>query len=92
MEHLVALGGFAGLAALITALAGFVRIKKDTKQLQPDHGSSLADKIDHIRDDVKTINGRLIGIEKDLRAERKTRERQIYKLEEELERTVEKPF
>lgn len=92
MGSLIGLGGFAGIAALITSIAGLLRIKRDTKQLQPDHGSSLADKIDNIREDVKTINGRLIGIEKDLRHERKTRERQIYKLEEELERTVDRPF
>ena len=71
---LVALGGFAGLASLVAAIGGLVNIKKDTKELKPDHGSSIADAVNRIEKNVDVINGRLVGLEKDLRAERKARE------------------
>lgn len=52
MNGLAELGGFAGLAALITAAAGVLvqlrslrKVREDTAQLQPNHGSSLADEI-----------------------------------------------
>ena len=50
MTPLVELGGLAGVAALLTALAGIFaqlhqtrKLREDTVQLQPDHGSSVAD-------------------------------------------------
>ena len=62
MEGLAELGGFAGLAALITAAAGVLvqlrslrKVREDTAQLQPDHGSSVADKVDSISKQLDLI-------------------------------------
>ena len=52
MTTLAQLGGLAGLAALLTAIGGVIvqlrglrRVRQDTIQLQPDHGSSVADRV-----------------------------------------------
>ena len=52
MTTLAELGGLAGVAALITAVGGVLaqarnirRVREDTRELRPDHGSSLADRV-----------------------------------------------
>lgn len=48
LDALVALGGLGGIAATVTSLATLVKTRQvhgDTQQLQPDHGSSLADTV-----------------------------------------------
>ena len=52
MTTLAQLGGLAGLAALLTAIGGVIvqlrglrRVREDTIQLQPDHGTSVADRV-----------------------------------------------
>lgn len=62
MTGLAELGGLAGLAALITAagaaiaqLRGLRRVQDDTKELRPDHGSSVADQIAHQGEKIDLI-------------------------------------
>ena len=62
MPGLVELGGLAGLAALITAagaaiaqVRGLRRVQDDTKELKPDHGSSVADQIAHQGEKIDLI-------------------------------------
>ena len=62
MNWLAQLGGLAGLAALITAvgaaiapLRGLRRVQDDTKELKPDHGSSVADQITHQGEKIDLI-------------------------------------
>ena len=57
MTTLAELGGLAGVAALVTAIGGLLaqarnlrRVREDTRELRPDHGSSLADRV-HAMDD-----------------------------------------
>lgn len=57
MTTLAELGGLAGVAALVTAIGGLLaqarnlrRVQEDTRELRPDHGSSLADRV-HAMDD-----------------------------------------
>ena len=52
MTTLAQLGGLAGVAALLTAIGGIIvqlrglrREREDTIQLQPDHGTSVADRV-----------------------------------------------
>lgn len=52
MTALAQLGGLAGLAALLTAIGGVLtqvrqtrKLREDTAQLQPDHGTSVADRV-----------------------------------------------
>ena len=63
------LGGLAGVAALLTALAGVIvqlrglrKVREDTAQLQPDHGSSVADIITSTATDVREVR-RMLGHE-----------------------------
>lgn len=53
-EVINALGGFAGLAALLTAFAGFLNVKRDTKRIAaaPD---SLADKLDSLSEQFEHL-------------------------------------
>ncbi|WP_460998722.1 hypothetical protein [Trueperella pyogenes] len=53
-EVINALGGLAGLAALLTAFAGFRNVKRDTAKIAaaPD---SLADKIDSLAERVEYL-------------------------------------
>ena len=69
MTTLAQLGGLAGLAALLTAIGGVIvqlrglrRVRQDTIQLQPDHGTSVADAIARIEAGVIETR-RLIGHE-----------------------------
>lgn len=62
MTGLAELGGFAGLAALITAATGILiqlrslrKVREDTAQLQPDHGTSVADKVNAISKQLDLI-------------------------------------
>lgn len=69
LDALVALGGLGGVAATITSLATLVKTRQvhdDTSQvradsataaaqLQPDHGSSVADKIDGLVREVRGL-------------------------------------
>ena len=57
MTTLAELGGLAGVAALVTAIGSLLaqarnlrRVREDTRELRPDHGSSLADRV-HAMDD-----------------------------------------
>ena len=61
-DSLASLGGLAGVAALITAAAtavaqlrGLRRVQDDTKELKPDHGSSVADQIAHQGEKIDLI-------------------------------------
>ena len=63
------LGGMAGLAALLTALVGVLaqlrqtrKLREDTAQLQPDHGSSVADIVTSTATDVREVR-RMLGHE-----------------------------
>lgn len=74
LDALVALGGLGGVAATITSLATLVKTRQvhdDTSQvradsataaaqLQPDHGSSVADKIDGLVREVRGV-GHQVG-------------------------------
>lgn len=63
LDALVALGGLGGVAATVTSLATLVKTRQvhgDTQQLQPDHGSSVADKIDGLVREVRGI-GHQVG-------------------------------
>lgn len=69
MTGFAELGGFAGVAALLTALAGILvqlrglrRVREDTAQLQPDHGSSVADIVTSTATDVREVR-RMLGHE-----------------------------
>jgi len=51
IDAVVALGGFGGCAAFITAIAGVSKIKRvehNTKELKTNHGSSLRDAVNRI--------------------------------------------
>ena len=63
LDALVALGGLGGVAATITSLVNLAKTRQvhgDTQQLQPDHGSSVADKIDSLVREVRGI-GHQVG-------------------------------
>lgn len=75
MNALADLGGLAGLAALLTAIGGVIvqlrglrKVREDTAQLMPNHGSHLADAVHRIeanmatKDDVGEVR-RLVGHE-----------------------------
>jgi hypothetical protein len=54
---ITALGGLGGLGALVTSLATLAKtrqVRADTSQLRPNHGSSVADKIDGL---VREVHG-----------------------------------
>ena len=51
IDAVVALGGFGGCAAFITAIAGVSKIKRvehNTKEIKTNHGSSLRDAVNRI--------------------------------------------
>jgi glycogen synthase len=63
VDALVGLGGLGGIGALVTSLATLAKtrqVRADTSQLRPDHGSSVADKIDGLVDDVHSL-GHQVG-------------------------------
>ncbi len=63
VDALVSLGGLTGLGSLIASLATLrkaSKVKQDTSQLLPDHGSSVADKIDGLVREVRGI-GHQVG-------------------------------
>ena len=63
MDALVSLGGLTGLGSLVASLATLrkaTKVKEDTQQLRPDHGSSVADKIDGLVREVRGI-GHQVG-------------------------------
>lgn len=75
-EALAALGGLPGVAALVTSLAtlaGILKVKKDTAQLTPNHGSSLADAVKRIEDTQRSHGHQLGEIKADLLDERRDR-------------------
>ncbi len=62
VNTLADLGGLAGVAALITAAAGVIvqlrslrSLRDDTRELRPDHGSSLADRVTGIDEKIDLI-------------------------------------
>lgn len=68
-EALAQLGGLGGVAALVTSLGtlwGIIRVKKDTDQLRPNHGSSVAD-------GIRSIGHQVGELRRDLADERKER-------------------
>lgn len=68
-EALAQLGGLGGVAALLTSLGALWqigRVKKDTQQLQPNHGSSVAD-------GIRSIGHQVGELRRDLADERKER-------------------
>ena len=63
VDALVSLGGLTGLGTLVASLATLrkaSKVKQDTAQLQPDHGSSVADKIDGLVREVRGV-GHQVG-------------------------------
>lgn len=61
MNTLADLGGLAGLAALVTAIGGVIvqlrglrKVRRDTAQLMPNHGSHLADAVHRIEANMAT--------------------------------------
>lgn len=57
LDALVALGGLGGVAATVTSLVNLAKTRQvhgDTQQLQPDHGSSVADKQDQVLELVRS--------------------------------------
>lgn len=44
----------ASLAGVLVQMRGLRRVREDTAQLQPDHGSSVADKINRIEKNMAT--------------------------------------
>lgn len=68
-ETLAQLGGLGGIAALLTSVGTLwqlTRVKKDTQQLQPNHGSSVADS-------VRSIGHQVGELRRDLADERNER-------------------
>lgn len=56
-DALVSLGGLTGLGSLVASLATLrkaTKVKEDTQQLRPDHGSSVADKQDQVLELVRS--------------------------------------
>lgn len=51
-EVITALGGFGGVAALVTSVATLIQARRIHAQVSPNHGSSLADAVN--RTDAKT--------------------------------------
>lgn len=70
---------FAGIAALITAIASIpgtiaaIHLKKTRdeigKEFQPNHGSSLVDKINLLNDSVKSVGHQVGEIRRDMARE-----------------------
>lgn len=52
VEVINALGGFGGVAAVVTSVATLVQARQIHAQVSPNHGSSLADAVN--RTDIKT--------------------------------------
>lgn len=76
-DLLAAVGGLGGLGALITSLATLVKTRQvhdDTSQLRPDHGSSVADKVDLVLDLTRSHGHQIGEIRKELDAERDDRQ------------------
>lgn len=62
----IALGGLGGLGATLTALASLitaVKVKRDTRLLLPDHGNSVADKINRIEKNVEVLTATVQGLD-----------------------------
>lgn len=85
VETINALGGLAGLAALITAFAGFRNVKRDTQAIRaaPDN---LSEKLDNIAEQVRQLSAssttmheqfarRLDGHDREIRDMRRGRSR-----------------
>lgn len=70
IEIISSLGGFAGLAALITALGATRRMntasEKIAKELSPNHGSSMKDSLARIEAVQKDHGERLHELRKDV--------------------------
>lgn len=83
-DFIHALGGLPGLAALMTSIGTLwqvVRVRSDTKELRPNHGSSVADKLTRIESKVNANSealrsqGHQLGeIRRDLTDERHDRQ------------------
>lgn len=66
-EALAALGGLPGVAALLTSLGTLwqvVRVKRDTKELRPNHGSSFRDLVARNSLKIDAVIERLDRLEK----------------------------
>lgn len=61
-EIITALGGFGGLAGLVTAL---VQLRKIKAEIMPNHGSSLADAIRRTEDGIKRLDHQMGEIRRD---------------------------
>lgn len=61
VEVLIALGGGAGIAAILTALAMILR---QTKELLPDHGGSVKDKVNKTETAVAGNSETLVSLDK----------------------------
>lgn len=100
-DIIVALLGGEGIASVIAAVSAF-RANRNSKQLKPDSGSSVADAVARIEakvtahdvefHDMKAhiglIDAHLRGVADDVREERKARRRDFAALEDEIERTA----
>lgn len=66
LASLIALGGLGGIGALITGIATFIkasRVKDDTAELRPDHGSSMADQVGRIEKHLAGLSATVSGLD-----------------------------
>lgn len=103
-DIIVALLGGEGIASVIAAVSAF-RANRNSKQLKPDSGSSVADAVARIEAKVTAhdvefrdmkahidlIDSHLRGVADDVREERKARRRDFATLEDEIEHSCGKP-
>ncbi len=70
IDAISSLGGFAGLAAIVTALGATRRMSnasaKITKELSPNHGSSIKDALQRIEEVQRDHGERLHELRKDV--------------------------
>lgn len=82
-HFLDSLRGLEGLAALITSLIAVFKIhevKKDTTELQPNHGSSIKDAVQRVEKSLDRSQARLDNLESGLSRVEKNQDRFGYEL------------
>ncbi|MPN20547.1 hypothetical protein SDC9_167926 [bioreactor metagenome] len=63
-----AVGGLVGLGSLVAALGAWRKSASAARELQPNHGSSISDRIDLVVDMTRSLGHQVGEIRADLRA------------------------